>query len=323
MKPFNLISAFISLLAVFSTAAFGQSGQMPSGTLWGNATASQGLGTASLPLPVLDRGGATGTSGHKLPYLDGSPNLWSGVNGFGKIPESNVILEVGTAQAAPGASASLPTAFTDTTAMAAGVGGRIGFQGKFNNAGDYTGFGAIAGIKKNGTTGDITGQLVFYSRDAASGTWGLPKVYIGGDTAAIINWPHTAFEVPGLTILGSGQTATLDTNGPPIPISVAIFSGSVASKITTGDTPTVLINRIENISTGGNDGSNGPGLLVRVNGYGVRQPVAIVGSSFNSTSSRSDVAGIYGVAENFSTDIIDISHGAFAGFFSAAGFGPH
>lgn len=77
MKPFNLISAFVSMMVVFSTAAFGQSGQMPPGTLWGNPNASQGLGKASLPLPVLDQGGATGTSGHKIPYLDGN-NVFSG-----------------------------------------------------------------------------------------------------------------------------------------------------------------------------------------------------------------------------------------------------
>lgn len=46
------------------------------GTLCGNPTGSTGQGRPTLPLPVLDAGGATGTTGHKLPYLDGT-NTWS------------------------------------------------------------------------------------------------------------------------------------------------------------------------------------------------------------------------------------------------------
>jgi hypothetical protein len=53
----------------------------------------------------------------------------------------------------------------DTTAQAAGVGGRLGFGGKYNDAGDYvSAWAAIAGLKENSTTGNYGGYLQFSTR---------------------------------------------------------------------------------------------------------------------------------------------------------------
>lgn len=74
---------WLTTLALIATMAIahGQSGQIAPGQLWGNPTAARAIASATLPLPVLDRAGATGTAGHVLPYLDGT-NTWSGVQTF-------------------------------------------------------------------------------------------------------------------------------------------------------------------------------------------------------------------------------------------------
>lgn len=55
----------------------------------------------------------------------------------------------------------------DSTAQAAGVGGVIAFGGKYTDAGDYTTWAAIQGVKENGTTGDFAASLAFLTRTAA------------------------------------------------------------------------------------------------------------------------------------------------------------
>ena len=52
----------------------------------------------------------------------------------------------------------------DTTSLATGVGGAIGFSGKYHSAGYNTTFGSIEGIKENSTDGNYGGALVFKSR---------------------------------------------------------------------------------------------------------------------------------------------------------------
>jgi hypothetical protein len=53
----------------------------------------------------------------------------------------------------------------DTTAQAAGVGGRIGFGGKYTDAGDYlSAWATIAGLKTNSTTGNYGGYLALSTR---------------------------------------------------------------------------------------------------------------------------------------------------------------
>jgi len=66
-----------------------------------------------------------------------------------------------------GSLAGIPTGMfeiSDSTAVAAGVGGAIGFAGKYTG-GTTTCFAAIAGEKTNATDGNYGGDVVLYARD--------------------------------------------------------------------------------------------------------------------------------------------------------------
>ena len=91
--------------------------------------------------------------------------------------------EVGIGTNAPGSKFEVRGAFskntgdestwgmrcTDTTAMAAGVGGGLTFSGFYTSGGALAAFGAVAGAKENSTSGNLLGQLRFYTSDV-SGT---------------------------------------------------------------------------------------------------------------------------------------------------------
>jgi hypothetical protein len=51
--------------------------------------------------------------------------------------------------------------FVDSTSYAVGVGGGVGFRGKYNSAGDYETFAAIKGVKANSTNENTEGELHF------------------------------------------------------------------------------------------------------------------------------------------------------------------
>jgi hypothetical protein len=93
-------------------------------------------------------------------------------------------------------------ALTDTTAMAANVGGSLSFLGKYTSGGAFTEFAAIGAAKDNATTGDYGGGLAFYTRTNGSGPWVVkvnPAMFIdssqrvGIGTAA----PAVALDVAG------------------------------------------------------------------------------------------------------------------------------
>jgi len=56
---------------------------------------------------------------------------------------------------------------TDTTAMAAGVGGAITFAGRYHTNGSYTAFGSIEGVKTLSNNGNYDGRIIIKSRDHA------------------------------------------------------------------------------------------------------------------------------------------------------------
>jgi hypothetical protein len=57
----------------------------------------------------------------------------------------------------------------DTAAMASGVGGAIGLGGQYTSGGSETDFAWIRGKKANGTSGELQGEIGFYTRRAAEG----------------------------------------------------------------------------------------------------------------------------------------------------------
>ena len=75
-------------------------------------------------------------------------------------------------------------AVTDTTAVAAGVGGAITFNGQYNSAGQYTNFASIEGEKRIATSGHYDGALVLKARTNGTNTHERARF---DDVEAVIN----------------------------------------------------------------------------------------------------------------------------------------
>ena len=67
----------------------------------------------------------------------------------------------------------------DTRDMAAGVGGGIGFVGKFTTGGATAGFASIRAAKANGTDGDLAGALIIATRPSGGSV--TDRVWVDGD----------------------------------------------------------------------------------------------------------------------------------------------
>jgi len=86
-------------------------------------------------------------------YVGGSTNV------------ENAVLNV---QGSKTFSADIPQnllTVTDTTAMAAGVGGAVTFAGRYHSGGAYTAFGSIEGVKTLSNNGNYDGRIIIRSRD--------------------------------------------------------------------------------------------------------------------------------------------------------------
>jgi hypothetical protein len=69
----------------------------------------------------------------------------------------------------------------DSTAMAAGVGGEIGFYGKYSSADDYAFYGGIKGFKENGTASNTACALSFYTRPTATAPQEVMRISSAGN----------------------------------------------------------------------------------------------------------------------------------------------
>ena len=92
----------------------------------------------------------------------------------------------------------------DSTAMAAGVGGEIGFYGKYSAADDYAFYGGIKGFKENGTDSNTACALSFYTR--ATGTAATERMRI--DSSGNVNIGSTNSGVGGSIDLSVGNTSS-------------------------------------------------------------------------------------------------------------------
>lgn len=153
-------------------------------------------------------------------------------------------------------------AINDPTAMAAGVGGRIMFRGKYTSAGLYAEFGAIEGYKINGTSGNFAGGLAFYTRKNGSSYWQQPAL-------SLTDTGMAALILPGA--VGNGGVVT--------PSALWILDGSAAAPNTNDNFPTVFISRNERTV---NSGPNSAALYITTQGdggpagVGINQPGCIV-----------------------------------------------
>jgi len=101
------------------------------------------------------------------------------------------------------ASAEAPVEIFDTTAMVAGVGGRLAFGGRYKTAGDHTTWAAIAGVKENSTDGNFAGALDFMPR------------------------PNGASSFPVAARLTSAGNLGLGTTSPVARLTVSTNSGAL------------------------------------------------------------------------------------------------
>jgi hypothetical protein len=86
----------------------------------------------------------------------------SGRLGIGdSAPSTNFVLR-GTGSSIAGVNAHFLV--SDSTTAASGVGGSVLFEGNYTSGGARAAFGAIAGIKENGTDSNYAGSLRFYTR---------------------------------------------------------------------------------------------------------------------------------------------------------------
>jgi len=69
----------------------------------------------------------------------------------------------------------------DSTAMAAGVGGEIGFYGKYSAADDYAFYGGIKGFKENGTDSNTACALSFHTRPNATAAQEVMRISSSGN----------------------------------------------------------------------------------------------------------------------------------------------
>jgi hypothetical protein len=114
-------------------------------------------------------------------YLNsGGGSYINGVLAIGKtsqVDSSRVQIEGAKAH-----SAGIPQQqlnISDSTAVATGVGGAIGFSGKFNGSSQTT-FGSIEGYKDNATSGNYDGSLVFKTRAHAGANNERLRILSGG-----------------------------------------------------------------------------------------------------------------------------------------------
>jgi len=89
--------------------------------------------------------------------IDSSGNVMIGIT------SSGVPFQINATASAFGGQNTVGV-FGDTTSFATGVGGGITLSGRYNSSSSQVGFGAIRGIKENGTDGNYDGALTFSTR---------------------------------------------------------------------------------------------------------------------------------------------------------------
>lgn len=99
----------------------------------------------------------------------------------------------------------------DTRDMAAGVGGGIGFVGKFTSGGATAGFASVRASKQNAVDGDLAGGLVFATRPSGGSV--TDRVWIDGNGSLGVGqqMPHARLHVQGSFATAIRTAAASDT----------------------------------------------------------------------------------------------------------------
>ena len=132
----------------------------------------------------------------------------------------------------------------DSTSMAAGVGGGITFTGKYLTGGGQAAFAAIAGAKENGTSGNITGKLNFYTTNAS----GVLVNNMTLDTSGKLNVAGQVTSTGGIFKANGAPSLDAATAGEAILAPESTLGALLYGRGTTYDV--VLARRTTNVALG-------------------------------------------------------------------------
>jgi fibronectin-binding autotransporter adhesin len=157
-------------------------------------------------------------------HIDSAGNVGIGTSTF--VDSSKIQLE-----GAKTVSAGIPSGqlnVSDSTAVAAGVGGSISFSGHYNGSAKTT-YGSIEGAKENATDSNWDGSLIFKTREHAGNLNTAMTIDSSGSVGIGTSSPSSALDVVGEAEFGDG------TRGVKLSYSAGNNSG-VIDTANTGDT---------------------------------------------------------------------------------------
>jgi len=198
-------------------------------------------------------------------------------------------------------------AVTDTTAVAAGVGGGITFNGVYNSGGDVTNFASIEGEKRIATSGHYDGVLVLKARTNGTNTHERARF---DDVEAVINGEgrNTDFRVESS---GNANMLFVDAGNDHVNIGTSsdfggvlnVNGGAVFDDATTFDPDTLGTGRIAigNVNDGG--GFVAPGICWGGSGGQNAAIVSTAGVLYLGVGNRSAADNLESVMELRNTEV--------------------
>lgn len=192
----------------------------------------------------------------------------------------------------------------DTTTMAAGVGGSIGFSAIYDGT-SYTTMGSIEGVRENATSGNYAGALVFKSRQ--NGGNNLERMRI--DSSGQVTKPYQAgFMVSNLdtSTFNSGSGAAAFMKGGTVQFDTTSGYNSTTGRYTIPVSGRYMFNAAVLVNTG----SGRLEFSIRINGVDA-------GLSGNGTGTTYDAPTLNVILQVSAGDYITITRG------SGTAYGAH
>ncbi|MBI2474129.1 MAG: tail fiber domain-containing protein, partial [Candidatus Taylorbacteria bacterium] len=127
---------------------------------------------------------------------------YDGKVGIGTTSPSSMLTITG---ATPAITAHQTLTLYSSDAMAADKGGTIGFGGNYTAGGDLAGWASIAGLKENGTTGNLAGYLQFGTRSDAGSNSEVMRITSAGNVGVGTTSPYSMLSI------GNSRTTAANT----------------------------------------------------------------------------------------------------------------
>ncbi len=118
----------------------------------------------------------------------------------------------------------------DNRAQAAGVGGGIGFGGKYTDAGTYTTWAGIWSEKENGVSGEFGGELAFWTRPNGGGFVERMRIDAAGNVGIGTASPDAKLHILDVT----GANIILNSNTGSVKSGIYMTEGSDSTPLLSG-----------------------------------------------------------------------------------------